>query len=507
MRRGALALSALVAACGARSSPSHDGPATPPAPLEINPGNGPLHNPLNLYDVMIEGSPDYETVGAVGDTKVTTRELDQQSIGAFGRIGHVMFEARERGWRWQIERTGLERSAQAAAMALEPFLRREYSALPSVSDRDLDRFAAAVDDSLAGVERRRAKRSLWRWQQWQARRSQLVGAGLRGVTYERIRYLIIRPEWGEGATVEATIGDRKLSRLEMRRLAGWQEELARDEYYRVAKLQFDQLATQRLLDGEAARRKLDLDKMIQAEVAKRPPIRDAEVRAYIRAYPQYATGAEGYERAKDNVRRQREADAREAILARARAARPAVFYLRPPTPPPSALDVPWPRRHGDANRRDVLVVFHGIGCPDCMRGSLLIHELVASFGDRLQVIAGDYFSPMTLTSYRAALALRCADEQGDWWKLFEQLGGYAGAGAIDELARLAGSAGVDSQRFTRCMEDDRFLPAIAEDLAMAERIGLEQNVPGLFVDGTRLGRLGKTDLVKAQVEAALQHHP
>src|SRR5262249_50307342 len=127
----------------------------PNEPAELDLGPGPLRNPLNLYDMMIEGSPDYEVVGAVGSTRVTMRDLDARSVGAFGRIGERMYAARDAGWRWLLERRALERQAREAGLALLPYLRREF-------------------DHLSPAPKAQSDPSSWRWKQWQVKRSLLV---------------------------------------------------------------------------------------------------------------------------------------------------------------------------------------------------------------------------------------------------------------------------------------------------------------------------------------------
>src|SRR5262249_10664187 len=151
---------------------------------------------------------------------------------------------------------------------------------------------------------------------------------------ERIRYFINFPKWADPTTAEAKIGDSPVTRGELRRLAGWTEALAREEYFRIAKAQFDEYVTELLLAREAQQRRLSIDRLLAAELRPKKPIREEDVAEYSGANPAYATGdALAWERAKDNVRRAREHQAREALLLRLRASAKVEFYLRAPQLP------------------------------------------------------------------------------------------------------------------------------------------------------------------------------
>src|SRR5690606_7188799 len=96
-------------ASGAQDQAGAASARTPALPLRAEPtkldlGQAPIRNPLNLYDIEIAGSPDYETVGTIDGVRVTTQDLESQSVGAFGRIAERLYQARDQGWRWLIER-------------------------------------------------------------------------------------------------------------------------------------------------------------------------------------------------------------------------------------------------------------------------------------------------------------------------------------------------------------------------------------------------------------------
>jgi hypothetical protein len=459
-------------------------PALPDEPVEMDLGPGPLRNPLNLYDMMIEGSPDYEVVGVVGSTKVTMRDLDAQSQGAFGRIGERMYAARDAGWRWLLEQRALERQARRAGMALLPYLRREFDQLPAAPGSPSDA-------------------SAWRWKRWQVKRSMLVQEGLVAVKYGRIRYFINFPKWADAGTAEAEIGDSHVTRGELRHLAGWNEALGREEYFRIAKEQFEQHVTQLLLSREAQRRQLSIEGLLAAETSHQKPIHDEDVREYIRANPAYATGdAIAWERAKDNVRRSREQDTRASLLARLRASAKVEFYLRAPQLPVFDDPIPSPLTHGDSRLPHSLLAFHSVGCRSCVRGATLVTVLHDRYASQARLVSVDYFSPFEIGSYRGALALHCAADQDKWWPLLKQLNGYSGSGAIDDFVRVAESAGLSGRKLRACLTDDRYLPDIVENLSLATRIGLVDGVPAIFADGQRVGRLAKLDGVVSQIDAA-----
>jgi hypothetical protein len=227
------------------------------------------------------------------------------------------------------------------------------------------------------------------------------------------------------------------------------------------------------------------------------------VRAYLAENPEYASHPEGRERARDNLRRLRIIQAREALEQRLRSTADIRFLLVEPDFGRFPVEVPGPRWHGSPQAGDVVVAFHGLGCETCTRGSRLLLSILSARPGKIKLLAGDYFTPGQLDSYRGALALHCAPpDRRD--ALLELLVADFGTGEIGGLVSRAERVGIEVERFRACLLRDQLLPLIIENLAMARRLGLERNVPGLFVNGVRIGELKDLDKVLEQIDQALQ---
>ncbi|ACY13054.1 thioredoxin domain-containing protein [Haliangium ochraceum] len=486
-----------------RAEPSAPIPVPRADAARFDLGQSPIRNPLNLFDVAIAGAPDPDTAGTVDGVAVTMRDLESQSVGAFARIAERIYEARDRGWRWLIERVALEHVARQAGMPLIPYLLSEYAKLPPPTDEQLAgvlqdmAFAEMGEDELLA-----AGRSVWRLQAWDARRAELVNQGRAAVPFERVRRRISDPEFAKPETEVARLGGQPITRAEQRVLAGYQAALAQHEYWRIAKMQFDKYVDRFLLAREAEALAVEVSELEQMERGRMPAVSDAEVRAFIAENPEYKTAQNGFERARDNVRRLREQGAYESLLKRLRAAADIRFLLEEPSFDQIAVEVPGPRWYGDPAASDVVVAFHAVGCSTCTRGSRLLGALLRARNGSIKILAGDYFEPGRLDPFRGAMALHCAPPPSRE-ALRERLTQNFRDARIATLVADAEAVGIDAEGFGACLASDRFLPVITENLAMARRLGLENNVPGLFAKGRRIGDLKDLAGVLKQIDDAL----
>lgn len=497
-----VAVAAIVAAAACSRAPRL---VLPDAPVALDLGRPPIINPLNLRDLAIPGATSVAEVGSIDGVAVSIDELDARSGKPFSRIGERIYDARDAAWRWLLERTALERLAAADHLDLPSLLRREYARLPAPPAAELDGLlAAGAIAELPAAERRSAAVALWRVRHWEILRSLLVQRGLAGVAYGRLQLMLIAPGIERPETVVARIGGRDVTRAELHRLASYEEPLAQDEYVHVAELQFAERTSELLLQREAKQRRITVAVLEARALAAAPPLRDADVRAFVRDNPAYARDPQGHTRAVAVVENLRQVHAHEQLLARLRAGAHIVFSLRRPGFDRLRPEMVAPLRHGSGPA--TLTALHGLGCDNCARGTRLVIGIAAAH-PQLRVESGEYFSRERLGSYRAALAVRCADEQGKAWELMVALARDFRRGLVDELTAEARPLGLDERRFRRCLDEDRALPIIFENVALAERLGLERNVPALFVNGTRLDDLADPTRLQEHVTAALALPP
>jgi hypothetical protein len=501
-----LLLAVLGVACGAKKGdPPHArkerGPL-PPVPMQLDLGQEPIVNPVNLWEMMIEGSPDHETVGFVGTHEITTGQLDKASDALLTRIGDRIYLARDRGWRAMLESEGLARAAVAAGKSIDQLLADEYAALPVPPEVAIERLLD--DDGLANVDdasKRAAAVSLWRLRQWVILRSVIIDEGLREVPRERAQLMLLNPEFAPPTTSIGKIGDRVVTRAELHLAAGYAEQTARREYFDAARMVFNAEVRTRLLADAAAAENSTVDALMARESSKLGPVTRAAVAAFVAEHPEYQPHPE---RARDAVRTLREAEAKEALLTRlADAAGGIRFVLKEPPFDRISPSVMQPRLAGTASATNTIEILHCVGGPTCARGGSLLRAILERYGDRARIVLGDYFSGMDAARLRHAIALRCAEDQRRGWPLLARLLEVPTRGGTSELAEAASAAGLEPSAFAACLAADRHLEVVVENTLRAEQLGLEMNILGIWVNGVRLDQLGDAEHVRRSIDQHL----
>lgn len=123
----------------------------------------------------------------------------------------------------------------------------------------------------------------------------------------------------------------------------------------------------------------------------------------------------------------------------------------------------------------LLVEFTDFQCPFCKRHHdttwLEIRRNYVDTG-KVRFVHRDLPLPMHPQAESAALAARCANEQGKFWLYRDALFVRQGDLGDAAFAELSSQLGLDRDAFTACMKTRRYAQAVQADVQMANRNGL-----------------------------------
>jgi len=130
-----------------------------------------------------------------------------------------------------------------------------------------------------------------------------------------------------------------------------------------------------------------------------------------------------------------------------------------------------------------IVYFSSFTCPACRTSALTMDQLRAVYGDRLRIVRKDL--PLdTETARPAALAGRCAQQQGKFWQYHDELFNQQSKLAADPTIWLAiaTTVGLDKTIFSQCFNDRSTMSLIEQDIADAAAVSIP-SVPYFELNG------------------------
>ena len=250
-----------------------------------------------------------------------------------------------------------------------------------------------------------------------------------------------------------------------------------ERLFQIRKQAVDALIKQRLLEREAAKRKISLQSLIDTEVtAKVGPISDDEIDR-VKAKSDPALSREDIRKALFKDKIGAELTRFVATLERKSTVR---VLLEAPRAPRSILESANAPSKGPVNAPVTIVEFTDFHCSHCQAAEGVVAEVLSAFPVRLvhRDLPLENAHPRAKEAHEAA---RCADAQGRFWQFRELL--FAGdAKTGDALKASARSANLDLAAYDRCMAAGAGRAAIDRDAADAKRLGVKAT-PTFLING------------------------
>src|SRR5262249_23354786 len=214
-----------------------------------------------------------------------------------------------------------------------------------------------------------------------------------------------------------------------------------EQIYNLKRQRIDAMINERLLDKEAAKRKVTVAALLDSEVtAKVSLVTEQEIDSYYQANKTKLKGDEAQQREqiRSALQNQKLALRRQEFLTSLRADTKIVVNLKPPAVIRAQVAVDGAPVKGPAKAPVTIGAFTDFYCPFCKKFLATLAQLEAQYGDKVKLVFRDFpIDQLHPAARKAHEAARCANEQGKFWAYHDKLFATAPRASLDNLKSYA----------------------------------------------------------------------
>ncbi|MFH1145915.1 MAG: DsbA family protein [bacterium] len=137
---------------------------------------------------------------------------------------------------------------------------------------------------------------------------------------------------------------------------------------------------------------------------------------------------------------------------------------------------------GNSQAPVTIIVFSDYQCPSCKAFDQTVRKLLDVYPDKLRLVWKDFPLSYHTESPRAALAARCAGQQGKYWQYHDSLYDQQDNLAVELYGKIAVEIGLDAKRWQQCYDSGSGYEAVQAGQAQGTAAGID-GVPAVFING------------------------
>ena len=271
-------------------------------------------------------------------------------------------------------------------------------------------------------------------------------------------------------------------------LAGQLSKLE-EQIYNLKRQKLDALINDKLLEKEAAKRKLTVPALLDAEITSKVGlVTEQEIERFYQDNKAQIKGeqAQVREQIRAFLQNQKLAAKREEFLTALRSQAKIVDNLKPPPVLRVEVSVDGAPFRGPPNAPITIVEFSDFECPFCKRAHPTLTQLLEKYAGKVKLVYRDFpLESIHPQARRAAEAARCANDQGKFWDYYDTLFTESPKLAPDDLKRYAAQARIDVKKFDDCLSGGVHKTALQKDIDEGTRLGVS-GTPAFFINGRPL---------------------
>jgi protein-disulfide isomerase len=171
---------------------------------------------------------------------------------------------------------------------------------------------------------------------------------------------------------------------------------------------------------------------------------------------------------------------------------------------------------GDIDAPVQMIIYDDFECPFCLKFYSTTKKINEEFGDQIVIAYRHNPLPYHAMAMIMAMAAECADEQGQFWQMYDKLFEANQNRKInsEQIKSDAESLGLDMAQFTQCLESEKYRDKIIAQMLAGKTAGAI-GTPTIFLNGKLLpgavpfedyiGRDGQSyQGIKSQINSRLE---
>jgi len=305
----------------------------------------------------------------------------------------------------------------------------------------------------------------------------------------------------DASTPVARIGDQVITEGDLRAEVDKDLKAIESQIYAIKQEGLKRLIDKRLIDAEAKAKGMTADALLAKEVTSKAAAVSED--ATKKFYEENKNRIQGnYDQLKDRIRQfLQERDQRKAhddFVNGLRKTAKVTVLMEPPR-----IEVPLENSpvRGDANAAITIVEFSDYQCPFCKRSQETVSAIKAKYPTQIKWAFKDFPLSFHQRAMPAAMASRCAGDQGKFWEYHDKL--FTGTGLEDtDLKRYAKEIGIDENKFGDCLAARRFQDGINADMKLGQALGVS-GTPAFFINGRLLSGAQPPEAFQAIIDEEL----
>lgn len=180
-------------------------------------------------------------------------------------------------------------------------------------------------------------------------------------------------------------------------------------------------------------------------------------------------------------------------------------YFKKPLRPIFEVKIGDSPSMGNKNAKVTIVAYSDYQCPFSKKGSEILKELWDSYGQKVQIIHKDFPLPFHSKSKILAQGALCANDQNNkyFWKFYFKLFEDQTIGSKDQLKNISKDIGLDLEKFTKCLESNKYGKKIEDEINEAIKLGVK-STPTFFINGKIVNGAHNIEVFKNLVDEELK---
>ena len=288
---------------------------------------------------------------------------------------------------------------------------------------------------------------------------------------------------GDSKTVLARVGDHAVTQAEVDRKVAQQ-------IYNLRKQALDDIIDNYLLQQAAKKAGLNTGDYVTQQVSSTSRRVTADEAKHFydehKAQIDAQTGGRSFSQIESRLmaalQHQRDQEAQQQLIRRLRAENHVSVLLQAPHISVASAGHP---STGAASAAVTIIEFSDFQCPFCRAAESSLEQVRQKYGDQVRLVYMDFPLSFHPHAMDAALAARCAADQGKFWQFHDALFLDQKKLDPDSLKQTATRIGLDRNKFDTCFSSHRHSAGIRQDMGEGTALGVT-GTPTFFINGREL---------------------